>query len=92
MRRCCAICAIGGFRWRCITSNVTTGAVESLDAHPVRRLFDAGVPIMLNTNQLNFRSDPIQPRAQSIIKCIMKESYKRSTARSALPPPEFHVR
>jgi adenosine deaminase len=35
----------------CITSNVTTGAVESLDAHPVRRLFDAGVPIMLNTNQ-----------------------------------------
>jgi aminodeoxyfutalosine deaminase len=34
----------------CITSNVRTGAVASLDAHPVRRLFDAGVPITLNTD------------------------------------------
>lgn len=33
-----------------ITSNVRTGAVSSLDAHPVRRLFDAGVPIILNTD------------------------------------------
>jgi len=34
----------------CITSNVATGAVESLAAHPVRRLHDAGVPITLNTD------------------------------------------
>ena len=34
----------------CITSNVKTGAVASLAAHPVRRLFDAGVPITLNTD------------------------------------------
>jgi aminodeoxyfutalosine deaminase len=34
----------------CITSNVVTGAVESLEAHPVRRLYDAGVPITLNTD------------------------------------------
>src|SRR6202035_3478011 len=34
----------------CITSNVKTGAVASLEAHPVRRLFDAGVPITLNTD------------------------------------------
>jgi aminodeoxyfutalosine deaminase len=34
----------------CITSNVCTAAVESLDVHPVRRLFDAGVPITLNTD------------------------------------------
>ena len=34
----------------CITSNVATGAVESFDAHPVRRLYDAGVPITLNTD------------------------------------------
>jgi aminodeoxyfutalosine deaminase len=33
-----------------ITSNVRTGAVASLDVHPVRRLFDAGVPILLNTD------------------------------------------
>jgi aminodeoxyfutalosine deaminase len=34
----------------CITSNVCTGAVASLDAHPIRRLYDAGVPITVNTD------------------------------------------
>jgi aminodeoxyfutalosine deaminase len=34
----------------CISSNVCTGAVDSLEAHPVRRLFDAEVPITLNTD------------------------------------------
>jgi adenosine deaminase/aminodeoxyfutalosine deaminase len=34
----------------CITSNVLLGAVESIEAHPVRRLFDAGVPITLATD------------------------------------------
>jgi len=34
----------------CISSNVATGAVPSLAAHPVRRLHDAGVPIILNTD------------------------------------------
>ena len=34
----------------CISSNVATGAVPSLRAHPVRRLYDAGVPITLNTD------------------------------------------
>ena len=33
-----------------ITGNVITSAVASLDAHPVRRLFDSGVPIILNTD------------------------------------------
>jgi adenosine deaminase len=34
----------------CITSNVMLGAVDSLAAHPVRRIFDAGVPVTLNTD------------------------------------------
>jgi aminodeoxyfutalosine deaminase len=34
----------------CISSNVATGAVPSLAAHPVRRLYDAGVPVILNTD------------------------------------------
>jgi aminodeoxyfutalosine deaminase len=34
----------------CPTSNVVTGVVQSLDEHPLRRLFDAGVPIILNTD------------------------------------------
>jgi adenosine deaminase len=34
----------------CLSSNVSTGAVPSLGAHPLRRLYDAGVPITLNTD------------------------------------------
>ena len=34
----------------CISSNVVTGAVASLESHPVRRLFDAGVPLTFNTD------------------------------------------
>jgi aminodeoxyfutalosine deaminase len=34
----------------CMTSNVVTGVVARLEEHPVRRLFDAGVPIVLNTD------------------------------------------
>jgi adenosine deaminase/aminodeoxyfutalosine deaminase len=34
----------------CITSNIRTGAVASVEEHPVRRLFDAGLPITLNSD------------------------------------------
>ncbi len=33
-----------------ITSNIRTGVVRELAAHPVRRIFDAGVPVVLNTD------------------------------------------
>ena len=34
----------------CISSNLRTGAVARIEDHPLRRLFDAGVPIVLNTD------------------------------------------
>ena len=34
----------------CISSNVCTGAVSNLEAHPVRQLYQAGVPLTLNTD------------------------------------------
>ncbi len=34
----------------CLTSNLVTGVVSSLEQHPVRRIYDAGVPIILNTD------------------------------------------
>ncbi|MCZ2154387.1 MAG: adenosine deaminase [Bryobacterales bacterium] len=33
-----------------ISSNVLTGSVASLEAHPIRAIYDAGVPIILNTD------------------------------------------
>jgi adenosine deaminase len=36
------------------TSNVRTGAVPSIEAHPLRRLFDAGVHVTLNTDDPTF--------------------------------------
>ena len=34
----------------CLSSNVRTGTVGSIAEHPVKKLFDAGVPIILNTD------------------------------------------
>jgi adenosine deaminase len=34
----------------CPTSNVKLGRVESLAAHPIRALFDAGVRVTINTD------------------------------------------
>jgi aminodeoxyfutalosine deaminase len=47
-----------------ITSNVRTGAVASLEEHPVRKLFDAGVPIVLNTD------DP------ALFDCTLESEYQ----------------
>jgi aminodeoxyfutalosine deaminase len=47
----------------CVTSNVRTGAVASLKEHPVRKLFDAGVPIILNTD------DP------ALFECSLQSEY-----------------
>jgi aminodeoxyfutalosine deaminase len=34
----------------CISSNLATGVVPSLEAHPIRRIYDAGVPIVINSD------------------------------------------
>jgi aminodeoxyfutalosine deaminase len=34
----------------CISSNVATGVVPGLEAHPIRRIYDAGVPVVLNSD------------------------------------------
>jgi adenosine deaminase/aminodeoxyfutalosine deaminase len=48
----------------CITSNLVTGVVKCVEDHPVRRLFDAGVPITLNTD------DP------AMFRCTLQGEYR----------------
>lgn len=36
----------------CPTSNLTLGRVESLDLHPIRRLYEAGAPVTVNTDDV----------------------------------------
>lgn len=53
----------------CITSNLRTGAVASLKEHPVRKLFDAGVPLILNTD------DP------ALFECTLQSEYALAARR-----------
>ncbi len=61
----------------CITSNLRTGAVASLAEHPVRRLFDAGVPIILNTD------DP------ALFGCTLESEYELAARAFGFTPDEL---
>jgi len=61
----------------CITSNVRTGAVASLADHPVRKLFDAGVPIVLNTD------DP------ALFECTLDSEYDLAARVFGFTPQEL---
>ncbi len=61
----------------CITSNLRTGAVASLAEHPVRRLFDAGVPIILNTD------DPV------LFGCTLESEYDLAARAFGFTPEEL---
>ncbi len=60
-----------------ITSNVRTAAVPSLEAHPIRRLFDAGVPIILNTD------DP------ALFECTLTSEYQLARDRFGFSEAEL---
>jgi aminodeoxyfutalosine deaminase len=61
----------------CITSNLVTGVVKRVEDHPVRRLFDAGVPITLNTD------DP------AMFGCSLVSEYELAATRFGFTPEEL---
>lgn len=48
----------------CISSNLVTGVVKRLEEHPIRKLYEAGVPIVLNSD------DP------AMFRCSLTEEYR----------------
>jgi adenosine deaminase/aminodeoxyfutalosine deaminase len=61
----------------CISSNLRTGAVSSMAEHPVRKLFDAGVPIILNTD------DP------ALFECNLDSEYELAQHAFGFTPQEL---
>jgi adenosine deaminase/aminodeoxyfutalosine deaminase len=61
----------------CITSNLVTGVVKRIEDHPVRRLYDAGVPITLNTD------DP------AMFRCTLEGEYRLAADRFGFSEQEL---
>jgi len=61
----------------CITSNLRTGAVPALADHPVRKLFDAAVPLILNTD------DP------ALFECTLESEYDLAARAFGFTPEEL---
>jgi adenosine deaminase/aminodeoxyfutalosine deaminase len=61
----------------CITSNLVTGVVKRIEDHPVRRLFDAGVPIVLNSD------DP------AMFRCSLAGEYRLAAERFGFTEAEL---
>lgn len=75
----------------CITSNIKTGCCAALKEHPVRKLFDAGVPVVLNTDDPDmFHTDLVSEYrlAQDVFgldRSALREIARNSFRASFLP-------
>jgi aminodeoxyfutalosine deaminase len=61
----------------CVTSNVRTASVPSLDRHPIRALYEAGVPLILNTD------DP------GLFRCSLESEFDLARTQFGFTEPEL---
>ncbi len=61
----------------CLTSNLRTGCVPSLDKHPVRAIYDAGVPLVFDTD------DP------ALFECSLDGEFAIAEQRFGFTEPEL---
>jgi len=75
----------------CITSNLLTGCCEEIKQHPIRRLFDAGVLVTLNTDDPDMfhttlaQEYEIAQRAFGFTDAELRELARNSFRASFLP-------
>jgi len=74
---CCATCERGTFLWNLHHQQSGHGVVERLEDHPVGRLFDAGVPIVLNSD------DP------AMFRCTLAGEYRLAAERFGFTEAEL---
>jgi adenosine deaminase len=83
-----AMSARGVFSELCPRSNVATGALPDLAAHPLRAFLDAGVPCCLNTDDrtlfgLDLRGEYAQARAVLGLTAAEESAMQRAAAAAA---------
>jgi adenosine deaminase len=66
----------------CPTSNIRTGIYPSYSTHPVKRLFEAGVPITINSDDPSFFGTTLADELQLLCTLGMKESQVRQIVRN----------
>ena len=67
----------------CLTSNLRTGATQSLEVHPLRRLYDAGIPVTLNTDDPGIFSCTLQSELEAAGLCGLTPSDLREVLNNA---------
>ncbi|MBM3740460.1 MAG: adenosine deaminase family protein [Acidobacteria bacterium] len=66
-----------------LTSNAVTGAVPSLREHPARRLYEAGVPIVLNTDDPGMFGVTLSGEMETALELGFSEAEVREIAGNA---------
>jgi adenosine deaminase len=63
----------------CPTSNLVTGVIKRIEDHPLRQLFDAGVPLVLNSD------DP------AMFRCSLTEEFRLAQRAFAFTEAELRA-
>jgi adenosine deaminase len=53
----------------CPTSNLMLGLVDSYEKHPIRKLFDYGIPVTINSDDLLIFNQSVSQEYFNLFKC-----------------------
>jgi len=68
----------------CLTSNVQTGAVHSIEAHPIKQLLDAGVRVTINSDDPSISGITLSGEFSQALRAGLSEAEVSRCTRNAL--------